>query len=107
MSFDYVIMAFVALVVGTQICRFIPYFLPKFVLESAILQKLNDILPLVILVLLVITSLKLPESKADLSYFFAQLLALGCVILSYKWLNNILLSVVVGIASINFFVWVM
>ncbi|RRN05451.1 AzlD domain-containing protein [Bibersteinia trehalosi] len=97
---------FAALMLGTQLCRFIPEFLPKKVLAHPILQKLNKTLPLVIMLLLVLTSLTIPHNNSDMPLLYAQLLALICVILSYKWFKNTLLSVALGIASLNGILWV-
>lgn len=96
-----ILMMFIALLLGTQLCRFIPEFLPKKVLAHPILQKLNKMLPLAIMLLLVLTSLRIPHNQAELPMFTAQVLALVCVVLSYKWWKNTLLSVALGILSLN------
>lgn len=97
----------IALTLGTQIPRFLPLVLPKHWLANPVLQKLNKMLPLVIMLLLVFTSLSLPQSRDGLPLFTAQLLALISVILSYKWLGNIFLSVSLGILNLNLLLWVM
>lgn len=102
-----ILMMFIALFLGTQLCRFIPEFLPKKVLAHPILQKLNKMLPLVIMLLLVLTSLSIPHNQTELPLFSAQVLALICVMLSYKWLKNTLLSVALGIAGLNGFLWLL
>lgn len=102
-----ILMMFIALFLGTQLCRFIPEFLPKKVLAHSILQKLNKMLPLVIMLLLVLTSLSIPHNQTELPLFSAQVLALICVMLSYKWLKNTLLSVALGIAGLNGFLWLL
>lgn len=102
-----ILMMFIALFFGTQLCRFIPEFLPKKVLAHPILQKLNKMLPLVIMLLLVLTSLSIPHNQTELPLFSAQVLALICVMLSYKWLKNTLLSVALGIAGLNGFLWLL
>lgn len=107
MSHSEILMMFAALIFGTQLCRFLPQFLPKKVLSSPMLQKLNKNLPLVIMLLLVLTSLSLPKNGEGLSLFLAQLLALGCVIGSYIWLKNTFLSVALGILSVNGFLWLL
>ncbi len=63
MSNSDILMMFAALVLGSQICRFLPEFLPKKVLSSPILQKLNKMLPLVIMLLLLLTSLSFPKTE--------------------------------------------
>ncbi|MGX2948278.1 AzlD domain-containing protein [Frederiksenia canicola] len=96
----------VALTLGTQLPRFIPQVLPKTLLAHPILQKPNKMLPLVIMLLLVLTSLSLPTATHDYSRFFAQIVSLVAVVLSYKWLNNILLSVALGILNVNLLLWI-
>lgn len=100
-----IIYMLVALLLGTQLCRFIPLMLHKSALTHPILQKLNKILPLVIMILLVLTSLNLPKNSEGYPLFFAQIGALALVIMSYKWLKNILLSVGLGIVGINLLLW--
>lgn len=102
-----IILMLIALVLGTQLCRFIPLIFPKSLLAHPILQKLNTMLPLVIMLLLVLTSLTIPKTRADFPLLLAQILALISVILSYKWLNNILLSVGLGILNLNLLLWVL
>lgn len=105
MSTNDILMMFASLVLGSQICRFLPEFLPKKVLSSPILQKLNKMLPLVIMLLLLLTSLTFPKSGESWGFIFAQLFALICVLGSYIWLKNTFLSVALGILSLNLFLW--
>lgn len=102
-----IILMLTALTLGTQLPRFVPLVLPKSLLAHPILQKLNKMLPLVIMLLLVLTSLSLPKANESYTLFSAQLLALISVVASYKWLNNILLSVALGILNLNVLLWVM
>lgn len=94
-----------ALLLGTQLCRFLPLFLPQAVLNHPILQKLNKILPLVIMLLLLFTSLAIPNAEQGYSLFAAQVFALLSVVASYRWLNNILISVGLGILNLNLWLW--
>lgn len=96
-----------ALFLGTQLCRFIPWFFPKKWLTLSTLQKLNKMLPLVIMLLLLLTSIKLPSETNGYALSLAQMLALVSVVLSYKWLNNILLSVSLGILNVNLLLWLL
>lgn len=107
MSTSEILMMFGALILGTQLCRFLPQFLPKKVLSAPILQKLNRMLPLVIMLLLLFTSLSMPKNGEGFVLFFAQILALGCVVGSYIWLKNTFLSVALGIIGLNGFLWLL
>lgn len=102
-----IIYMLIALALGTQLCRFLPLFLPKTVLSSPILQKLNKMLPLVIMVLLVLTSLSLPKSNGGYTLFIAQIIALVGVVASYAWLRNVLFSVGIGILGFNLFLYIL
>lgn len=103
MSTNDILMMFAALVLGSQICRFLPEFLPKKVLSSPILQKLNKMLPLVIMLLLLLTSLNFPKNGEGFNLILAQILALAGVLGSYVWLKNTFLSVALGILGVNVF----
>lgn len=103
MTFSDILMMWAALILGTQLCRFLPTFLPKKVLASSILQKLNQMLPLVIMLLLLLTSLSVPSDSQGVPLLLAQIAALALVVLSYHKLKNTLLSVALGIVSLNLF----
>ncbi|MDD0823189.1 AzlD domain-containing protein [Mannheimia sp. AT1] len=107
MSTNDILIMFVALILGAQLCRFLPEFLPKKVLSSPILQKLNKMLPLVIMILLLLTSLAFPKNGEGFNTLFAQLFALVCVLGSYIWLKNTFLSVALGILGLNLFLAVL
>lgn len=95
------ILMFFALLLGTQLNRFVPLFLPQRWLAHPILQKLNRMLPLVIMLLLVLGSLSLPHSGGDYTMMIAQLCALTVVVLCYHYSKNVLLSIALGILSLN------
>lgn len=107
MSLNDILIMFVALILGTQLCRFLPEFLPKKVLSSPILQKLNKTLPLVIMLLLLLTSLTFPKNGEGFNLILAQILALMGVLGSYIWLKNTFLSVALGILGVNVFLLVL
>lgn len=96
-----------ALMLGVHLCHFLPLFLPKCVLAAPVLHKLNRVLPLVIMLLLVMTSVKLPAAGADVPMFVAQTLSLVLVVATYHRLRNMLLSVVVGLMSLNALLYVL
>ncbi|QGM81603.1 AzlD domain-containing protein [Otariodibacter oris] len=102
-----IIYMLIALVLGAQICRLIPLVLPKTIISHPILQKLNRILPLIIMILLVLTSLALPKEGTGYTLLIAQVLALITVILSYHWFKNILISVSLGVLNVNLLIWLL
>lgn len=89
-------------------CRMLPLFLPQKWLQREWLQYLNRVLPLSIMLILLFTSLSFP--RLSFSFFNSEIVqlvwevfALFIVLLSYLWLRNMLLSIVIGIISINLF----
>lgn len=107
MALNDILIMFLALILGSQLCRFLPELLPKKIISSPILQKLNKILPLVIMFLLLLTSLKFPQNGESFTLIFAQIFALVCVLVSYIWLKNTFLSVALGILGLNVFLSVL
>lgn len=102
MTHSEMIAMLLALAAGTMLCRFLPLMISANFLAHPILQKLNRMLPLAIMVILVLSSLDFPTtSSANYSMLIAQILAMVLVLLSYRWFNNMLLSVACGIAAIN------
>lgn len=82
----------------TIFLRAIPLLLSKSMLRTPWMLRLNQSLPLCVMVVLVAHSLGAPgESKPLL----AEILALGIVALSYLRWRNALLSVVVGLAALT------
>ncbi|QIW15115.1 branched-chain amino acid transport [Pasteurellaceae bacterium RH1A] len=102
-----IIAMLLALALGTQLCRFLPLVLPQAVVSHPILAKLNRTLPLVILLLLVLTSLSFPQVDEGYQLLIAQVLSLGLVVASYRWLGNVLLSVALGIGGMNGLLWLL
>lgn len=107
MSTSDIFMMWGSLILGTQLCRFLPVFLPKKILASPILQKLNRMLPLVIMLLLLLSSLSIPNETSGVMLLFSQIAALVLVVLSYQKLRNTLLSVALGIIGLNGFLWLL
>lgn len=112
MTNSYLIMAILAMSAVTFITRALPALIPKKLLDTPWLHRLNESLPLSVLVLLVLTSLSyqdvtLPWSLADNNWqlLLAQLGALGVVLLVYHLSKQLLVSMVLGIAAINGFLW--
>ncbi|MBV7388368.1 AzlD domain-containing protein [Pasteurellaceae bacterium TAE3-ERU1] len=83
------------------ICRGLPLLLPGSWLQTRWLQALNQMLPLCIMLILLLSSLSLPALSGDWLPFVRELLALGIVLLTYRLWRNTLLSVVIGIVAIN------
>lgn len=84
------------------VCRVLPLFLPQRWLQLGYLQSLNRTLPLCIMLILLLSSLKIPHLSApSFQALYIELSALTIVLLSYIWLRNTLLSVALGVAGIN------
>lgn len=87
-------------------CRALPLFLPQRWLQLGWLQHLNRTLPLCIMLILLFSSLTIPNDfSAALMTTVREVLALSAVLASYIWLRNMLLSVVIGVVGINLLYW--
>ena len=113
----YLIAATFAMALVTFLTRLTPIILPKRLLDVPLLLAVNKALPLSVMTLLSLTSLHWQQPKAmpnamivslGLSpLLVAEILALLVVLLSYHWKKQLLLSMLVGIASLNGILWVL
>lgn len=111
----YLVAATFAMALVTFLTRLTPIILPKRLLDAPLLLAVNKALPLSVMTLLILTSLHWQQPKAmpnamivslGLSpLLVAEILALLVVLLSYHWKKQLLLSMLVGIASLNGFLW--
>lgn len=111
----YLIAATFAMALVTLLTRITPIILPKRLLDAPLLLAVNKALPLSVMTLLILTSLHWQQPKpmpnamsVSLSLsplLVAEILALIVVLLSYHWKKQLLLSMLVGIASLNGFLW--
>ena len=107
----YLVAATFAMALVTFLTRLTPIILPKRLLDAPLLLAVNKALPLSVMTLLILTSLHWQQPKAmpnamivslGLSpLLVAEILALLVVLLSYHWKKQLLLSMLVGIASLN------
>lgn len=112
MNSSYLILATLAMAAVTFITRAIPALIPQRMLDRPWLHRLNESLPLSVLVLLILTSLSYQElsrttslSDATLHLLLAQIGALALVLLVYHITRQLLISMIVGIAAINGLLW--
>ena len=113
----YLVAATFAMALVTLLTRITPIILPKRLLDVPLLLAVNKALPLSVMTLLILTSLHWQQPKAmpnamivslGLSpLLVAEILALLVVLLSYHWKKQLLLSMLVGIASLNGFLWLL
>ena len=111
----YLIAATFAMALVTLLTRLTPIILPKRLLDAPLLLAVNKALPLSVMTLLILTSLHWQQPKPmpnamNISLglsplLVAEILALLVVLLSYHWKKQLLLSMLVGIASLNGFLW--
>ena len=111
----YLIAATFAMALVTFLTRLTPIILPKRLLDAPLLLAVNKALPLSVMTLLILTSLHWQQPKPipnamNMSLglsplLVAEILALLVVLLSYHWKKQLLLSMLVGIASLNGFLW--
>lgn len=112
MTSSYLIVATFAMAAVTFITRAIPALIPKKLLDKPWLHRLNESLPLSVLVLLILTSLSYQDvsfngsiNSAEWHLLGAQIGALLLVLLTYHISRQLLISMVVGIAAINGLLW--
>lgn len=113
----YLVAATFAMALVTFLTRLTPIILPKRLLDAPLLLAVNKALPLSVMTLLILTSLHWQQPKPmpnamsvslGLSpLLVAEILALLVVLLSYHWKKQLLLSMLVGIASLNGFLWLL
>lgn len=113
----YLVAATFAMALVTFLTRITPIILPKRLLDAPLLLAVNKALPLSVMTLLILTSLHWQQPKPmpnamNISLglsplLVAEILALIVVLLSYHWKKQLLLSMLVGIASLNGFLWVL
>lgn len=114
MTSSYLIIATLAMAGVTFITRAIPALIPRKLLDKPWLHRLNESLPLSVLVLLILTSLSYQGltltnglNSAELHLLLAQIGALLLVLLVYHVSRQLLLSMIVGIAAVNGLLWLM
>ena len=112
MSSSYLILATLAMAAVTFITRALPALIPKKLLDTPWLHRLNESLPLSVMVLLILTSLSYQSlaentalNSAEVHLFMAQIGALLSVLVVYHLSRQLLVSMIVGIAAINGFLW--
>jgi len=112
MSSSYLILATFAMAAVTFVTRALPALIPKKMLDTPWLHRLNESLPLSVMVLLILTSLSYQNlsvttgmHSAELHLLMAQIGALLLVLLIYHISRQLLVSMVVGIAAINGLLW--
>lgn len=102
-----VLFALLGMIVATLFCRLIPLFLPERWLNRSWLVAINRSLPLAIMVILLLASLKIEEGdKESLLHVFYQILSLLIVLWVYHKSRNTLLSIIVGVGALNLLFWI-
>lgn len=97
-----IIIALLSMSATIIFCRTLPLMLPRRWLNSRWIYRLNQQLPLCIMIVLLLSSLSLKgDISASILTIVSELITITAVILSYHWKRNILLSVAVGIIILN------
>lgn len=112
MTSSYLIFATLAMAAVTFITRALPALIPRKLLDTPWLHRLNESLPLSVMVLLILTSLSYQDlsttvtlNDTELHLLMAQVGALILVLFIYHISRQLLVSMVVGIAAINGLFW--
>ena len=89
----------------TFILRAFPTFVPRRFLNSHLLRYLNYALPLSVMMVLIVHSMEINFAAPDVMGVISKLGALLLVLLSYIWMRNVFLSVIIGVAALNGFLY--
>lgn len=108
-SNSYLWLAILVMAIVTFVIRLMPTFLPSKMLNSPMLLAINQGLPLAVMTLLILSSLKwLDNGSFQLSpLLIAQILALIVVLVSYHLFKQLFVSMIIGIASLNGFLFLL
>lgn len=114
MTSSYLIMATLAMAAVTFITRALPALIPKKLLDTPWLHRLNESLPLAVMVLLILTSLSYQDislatrwHNTELHLLMSQVGTLLLVLFVYHISRQLLVSMVVGIAALNGLLWLL
>ena len=106
MSGHWLILAsIVAMGVITFILRAFPLIVPKRILTSRYLKSLNVAFPISVMMLLVLDSLGINIHAFMPVEITCKLLALVVVFFSYYFWRNVFISIIIGVASLNLFLY--
>lgn len=112
MNSSYLIIVTLAMAGVTFITRALPALIPKKLLDTPWLHRLNESLPLSVMVLLILTSLSYQDisltigcSSTEMPLLLAEIGALLLVLGVYHISRQLLISMVAGIAAINGLLW--
>lgn len=106
----YLILATLGMALVTFLTRVTPIILPKRLLEAPMFLAVNKGLPLAVMTLLILSGLTWYDQNHIFSLsplLVAQILALIVVLISYHLWRQLLISMIIGIASLNGFLWVL
>lgn len=111
MDNTYLILATLVMATVTFITRALPAVTPQKILDKPWLHRLNESLPLSVMVLLIIVSLTYPDSlinwrDPDMHLLIAQIISLLTVLLIYHITRQLLIGMVTGIAMVNLMLWI-
>ncbi len=115
MSSSYLILATLVMAGVTFVTRAVPALIPKKILDKPWLHRLNEKLPLAVMVLLILVSLTYPNSDtitnlfnlkdANTQLFVAQVVTLFTVLALYHLTRQLLICMILGIAILNALLW--
>lgn len=91
----------------TYLLRAFPTLVPERLLQSPILRTFNYALPMSVMMVLILASLGIINSSGGVTWsaVIAKAMALLIVLLSYIRFRNVFVSVIIGVASVNGFLY--
>lgn len=106
---SYLFFGILAMAGVTFLTRITPVILPKKLLDMPLLLAINKGLPLAVMTLLILASLTWLDKTGHFiisQLLICQILALIVVLASYHFWKQLFVSMIIGIASLNGFLWV-
>lgn len=89
----------------TFFLRAFPTCVPRKLLDSPYLKTLNVAFPISVMTLLILSFLNFDYLNPDLMTLLSKILALALVLISYHYIKNIFVSIIIGVAALNGFLY--
>lgn len=100
-----ILVSIVAMGVITFILRAFPLIVPRRILTSRYLKSLNVAFPISVMMLLILDSLGVELHAFVPVVITCKLMALVVVFFSYYFWRNVFVSIIIGVAALNLFLW--
>lgn len=101
----FIILSVLVMSAVTFFLRAFPTCVPRKLLDSPYLKTLNVAFPISVMTLLILSFLNFDYLNPDLMTLLSKILALALVLISYHYIKNIFVSIIIGVAALNGFLY--